>query len=178
MAHCNVAVYTHSCQCEDACKHVVIVNRHDNLAQDVPKRPGTHEIVDTLEGEGTGSQSICQGQVKDVDVCRGLHFGVSVVNRSAALNRSSFCESFSRMIELNNLYVKKIELMVKMMDCNITNTYGYVTEYKYFIRTEQIQIRMGGALLKFSTEGFYVFLLFLPEAKKFFLRWSFGDVQL
>lgn len=65
-----------------------------------------------------------------------------------------------------------------MMDCNITNTYGYITEYKYFIRTEQIQIQMGGALLNFSTEGFYVFLLFLPEPKKIFLRWSFGDVQL
>lgn len=82
VAHGNVAIYTHSGQREDACKHVVIVNRHDNLAQEVPKRPGAHEIVHTLEGEGTGSQGICQGQVKDVDVCRSLHFGVSVVNRS------------------------------------------------------------------------------------------------
>ena len=77
VAHGNVAVDTHSGEREDTGEHVVVVYGHDDLAQDVPKRPGSHQVVDALEGECTRDQGICQGQVKYVDIGGCFHLGVS-----------------------------------------------------------------------------------------------------
>lgn len=77
MAHSDVAVHAHHGQGEDACKHVVVVDGNNELAQDLPKRPGVHEVLGALEGQCAGGQGVGQSQVEDVDVCGRLHLGVS-----------------------------------------------------------------------------------------------------
>lgn len=72
----DVTVHAHGGQGEDAGEHVVVVNGHDNLAQQLAKGPGPHQVVDVLEREGACGQGISQGQVEDVDVGGCLHFGV------------------------------------------------------------------------------------------------------
>lgn len=73
----NVSVNAHGGEREDGDEHVVVVNGHHHLAQHVPKRPGSHQVVDALERQRAGDQSISQCQVKDVDVGGRLHFSVS-----------------------------------------------------------------------------------------------------
>lgn len=77
MAHSDVAVHAHHGKGEDACKHVVVVDGNNELAQDFPKRPGFHKVFGALEGQCAGGQGISQSQVEDVDVCGRLHLGVS-----------------------------------------------------------------------------------------------------
>lgn len=73
----DVAVDTHCGEGEDGGEHVVVVDGHHHLAQDIAKGPGAHQIVDTLERKRAGDQGVCQGQIEDVDVGSCLHFSVS-----------------------------------------------------------------------------------------------------
>lgn len=77
MAHSHVAVNAHGGEREDGRKHVVVVDGHHHFAQHVPEGPGPHQVVDALEWQRAGDQRVGQGEVKDVDVGGGLHFGVS-----------------------------------------------------------------------------------------------------
>lgn len=77
VAHSDIAVNTHGGECEDRGEHIVVINGHDHLAQHIPKWPGPHQIVDTLERQRTGDQGVSQGEVEDVDVGGSLHFSVS-----------------------------------------------------------------------------------------------------
>ena len=77
VAHGDVAVHAHHGQGEDAGEHVVVVDGDDHLAQELPERPGVHQVLGALEGQRARGQSICQSQVEDVDVGGGLHLSVS-----------------------------------------------------------------------------------------------------
>lgn len=76
MADCNVAIHTHGAEGEYAGEHIVVIYGDHNLAQDGSKRPCSHQVIDTLERQGTGCQGICQGEVENIDVGGSLHFGV------------------------------------------------------------------------------------------------------
>lgn len=76
MADGHVAVHAHGGEREDGGEHVVVVNRHHYLAKHVTKGPRSHQVVDALEWKRAGDQGVGQGQVENVDVCGGLHFGV------------------------------------------------------------------------------------------------------
>lgn len=76
VAHGDVAVDAHGGEREDGREHVVVVDGHGHLAEDVTKRPGAHQVVDALKWERAGHQGVCHRQVEDVDVGSGLHFGV------------------------------------------------------------------------------------------------------
>lgn len=45
----HVAVHAHHRQGEGAGEHVVVVDRHDSLAQSVPKRPEAQENISALK---------------------------------------------------------------------------------------------------------------------------------
>lgn len=77
MADGHIAVHTHGSQREGAGEHVVIVDGNDCLAQGIPKRPEAQEDICALEGQCQQHQSVCQGQIKDVNVGSSLHLGVS-----------------------------------------------------------------------------------------------------
>lgn len=77
MAHSDVAVDAHGGEREDRDEHVVVVDGHHHLAQNVPKGPGPHQVVDALERQRAGDQGVGEGEVEDVDVCGSLHFCVS-----------------------------------------------------------------------------------------------------
>lgn len=82
VANSDVAVDAHGCESEDGGEHVVVVDGHHHLAEQVPKWPRPHQVVDALERQGAGDQGICQSEVEDVDVCGCLHFGVPVAESS------------------------------------------------------------------------------------------------
>ncbi len=50
MANSNVAVDAHSGEGKDTGEHVVVINGHHDLAQNVSKRPCTNQVIHTLEG--------------------------------------------------------------------------------------------------------------------------------
>lgn len=77
VADCDVAINAHGAEGEYAGEHVVVVYGDHYLAEDGSERPCSHEVIDTLERQGTGRQGICQSKVEDVDVGGSLHFGVS-----------------------------------------------------------------------------------------------------
>lgn len=77
MAHGDVAVHAHHCEGEDTREHVVVVDGNNELAEDVPERPGVHQVFGALEGQSAGGQGISKSKVEDVDVCGGVHLGVS-----------------------------------------------------------------------------------------------------
>lgn len=76
MADGHVAVHAHGGQREDGGEHVVVVDGHHYLAKHITKGPRSHQVVDALERKRAGDQGVGQGQVKNVDVCGSLHFGV------------------------------------------------------------------------------------------------------
>lgn len=76
MADGNVAVHAHHRECEDACKHVVVVDGEHGLTQQLSERPRLHQVLGTLEGQRAGGQRISQGQIEDVDVGGGLQLSV------------------------------------------------------------------------------------------------------
>lgn len=76
VAHGDVAVDAHGGESEDGDKHVVVVDGHHHFAQNVPERPGAHQVVDALEGKRAGDQGVCKGQAEDVDVGGCLHLSV------------------------------------------------------------------------------------------------------
>ena len=76
MADCDVAIHAHGAEGEYAGEHVVVVYGDHNLAQDGSKWPCSHQVIDTLERQGTGCQGICQSKVENIDVGGSLHFGV------------------------------------------------------------------------------------------------------
>ena len=77
VAHGDVAVDAHGGEREDGREHVVVVDGHHHLAQNVPKRPRPHQVVDALERQRAGDQGVGQSQIEDVDVRGCLHFSVS-----------------------------------------------------------------------------------------------------
>lgn len=77
MADGDVAIHAHGTEREYAGEHVIVVYGDHDLAEDGSKRPCSHEVIDTLEWQGTGRQGIGQSKVKDIDVGGRLHFGVS-----------------------------------------------------------------------------------------------------
>lgn len=77
MAHGDVAIYTHHCEGEDTCEHVVVVDGNNELAEDIPKWPGFHEVFGALEGQRAGGQGIGKSKIEDVDICGSVHLGVS-----------------------------------------------------------------------------------------------------
>lgn len=77
VTHSNVAIHAHHGQGEYAGEHVVVVYGNYNFAQNIPKRPGIHQVDGALEGHGGSDQSICQSQVKNVYVGCCLHLCVS-----------------------------------------------------------------------------------------------------
>ena len=77
MADGHIAVHTHGSQREGAGEHVVIVDGNDCLAQGISKWPEAQEDICALEGQGQQHQSVCQSQIKDVNVGSCLHLGVS-----------------------------------------------------------------------------------------------------
>lgn len=54
VAHGNVAVHAHHGEGEDAREHVVVIDGDNELAQDLPKRPGVHKVLGALEGQRAG----------------------------------------------------------------------------------------------------------------------------
>lgn len=72
----DIAVDTHHGKCENAGEHIVVVNGKHSLAEQFPKGPRLQQVLGALEGQRTGGQCICQGQVEDVDVGGRLHLSV------------------------------------------------------------------------------------------------------
>lgn len=87
VAHGHVAVDAHGGERKDGREHVVVVDGHDHLAQDVAEGPRAHQVVDALEGQRAGDQRVGQGEVEDVDVGGCLHFGVPA--RKTTLEKNS-----------------------------------------------------------------------------------------
>lgn len=85
VTHSNVSINTHHGECENAGKHVIIVNRNHYFTQHVTKGPGVHQVLGALERHGRGNKSICHSQVEDVDVGRCLHLCVPAEQKSKAL---------------------------------------------------------------------------------------------
>lgn len=76
MADSYVPIHTHHGEGKDTGEHVIVIDRQDHFAEQLPKGPGGHEVLCTLKGQRAGGQGISQGQVEDVDVCGCLHLGV------------------------------------------------------------------------------------------------------
>lgn len=54
MADSDIAVHTHGAEGEYAGEHVVVIYGNHDLAEDGSEGPRSHQVVDTLEGQGTG----------------------------------------------------------------------------------------------------------------------------
>ena len=54
VAHGDVPVHTHHCEGEDAGEHVVVVDGDDQLAEQLSKGPGVHQVFRTLKGQRAG----------------------------------------------------------------------------------------------------------------------------
>lgn len=81
VTHGHVAVDAHGGEGEDGREHVVVVDGHHHLAQDVSEGPGPHQVVDALERQSAGDHGVGQRQVEDVDVGGRLHLSVSAGRR-------------------------------------------------------------------------------------------------
>lgn len=54
MTDCNVAIHTHGAEGENAGEHIVVIDGDHDFAENGSKGPCSHQVVDTLEGQGTG----------------------------------------------------------------------------------------------------------------------------